>query len=169
MPEQLLGAGDIQALLLEVAEELDGDREEIVIVGGALLALHGVRDATRDVDTVWPVGEGLAAAVERVARNHDLGPKWLNDRSRSFLPATFDLAECEVLLDHPRLVVFGAPLDQVFLMKVHAGRAVDAADIEALWPRCSFGSPETAAAAYRAAYPHEAFDPHIAEWIASVI
>jgi hypothetical protein len=65
--------------------------------------------------------------------------------------------------------VLGAPLDQVFLMKVHAGRATDAADLESLWPRCSFGTPDAAATAYRAAYPHEELDPHIADWIASVI
>lgn len=169
MPEPLLDAGEIWALLLEVAEELEGERVEVVIVGGALLALNGLREATRDVDTVRGVGERLEAAVARVAERHDLAPKWLNDRSRPFLPATFVVEGCEVLLDDPRLLVLGAPLEQVFLMKVHAGRATDSADLEALWPRCSFGTPDAAAAAYRAAYPHEEPDRHMAAWIASVI
>jgi hypothetical protein len=169
VPEPLLDAEAIRALLVEVAEELDGEQIQVVVVGGALLALHGLRQATRDVDTVRAVGARLEAAVARVAVRHQLAPKWLNDRSRPFLPATFDIDDCEVLLDDPRLHVLGAPLDQVFLMKVHAGRAADAADLEVLWPRCSFGTPDTAAGAYRAAYPHEEPDPHMADWIASVI
>lgn len=169
MPEPLLDADAIWRLLLEVADELQGERVEVVIVGGALLALNGLRDATRDVDTVRSIGGRLEAAVARVAERHDLAPKWLNDRSRPFLPATFDVDDCELLLDDPRLLVLGASFDQVFLMKVHAGRATDADDLEALWPRCSFETPDEAAVAYRAAYPHEHPDPHLAEWIASVI
>jgi hypothetical protein len=56
VPEPLLDGDAIWALLLEVAEELDGERVEVVIVGGALLALNGLREATRDVDTVRSVG-----------------------------------------------------------------------------------------------------------------
>ena len=141
MPEPLLDASAIRALLLEVAEELEGERVEIVIVGGALLALNGLREATRDVDTVCAIDVRLEAAVARVAERHDLTPKWLNDRSRPFLPATFEMDDCEILLDHPKLLVLGASMDQVFLMKVHAGRAADADDLEALWPRCSFARP----------------------------
>ena len=169
VPEPLLDADAIRALLLEVAEELAGARVEVVIVGGALLALHGLRDATRDVDTVRAIDDQLEAAVARVAERHDLAPKWLNDRSRPFLPATFDAEDCEILLDHPALLVMGAPMDQVFLMKVHAGRAVDADDLVRLWPQCSFGTPDAAAVAYAAAYPHEPPDLRLADWIASVL
>ncbi len=66
-------------------------------------------------------------------------------------------------------VVLGASFDQVFIMKVHAGRATDADDLEALWPRCSFETPDEAAVAYRAAYPHEEPDPHLADWLATII
>jgi hypothetical protein len=169
VPEPLLDAATIWALLLEVAEELEGEQVVVIIVGGAQLALNGLRDATRDVDTIRSVGGRLEAAVAKVAERHDLAPKWLNDRSRPFLPVTFNVEDCEILLDDPRLLVLGAPLDQIFLMKVHAGRAADATDLEALWPRCSFGTPAAAAAAYWAAYPDDHPDPHLADWIASVI
>lgn len=64
-----------------------------------------------------------------------------------------------------RLEVIGAPLDQVFLMKVHAARAADLPDIKSLWPRSGFATPEAAAEAYQHAYPLEAPDPYLAEWI----
>jgi hypothetical protein len=54
-------------------------------------------------------------------------------------------------------------------MKVNAGRAVDTDDLEALWPHCSFGTPEAATAAYEAAYPDETPDPNLADWIAGII
>ncbi len=41
--------------------------------------------------------------------------------------------------------------------------------LEALWPRCSFETPDEAAVAYRAAYPHEEPDPHLADWLATII
>ena len=107
--------------------------------------------------------------MARVAERHELTPKWLNDRSRPFLPVTFDIEDCEVLLDDPRLLVLGASFDQVFIMKVHAGRATDADDLEALWPRCSVETPDEAGVAYRAAYPHGEPAPHLADWLATII
>ena len=73
------------------------------------------------------------------------------------------------MLNRRSLLVLGAPFDQVFLMKLQAGRAVDADDLEALWPRCSFRTPERAAAAYAEAYPDEGHDPNLANWIAGII
>jgi hypothetical protein len=162
------GAGDITALLGEVADELPagGDRR-IVVVGGALLALHGLRDATRDVDSTSAVDEALRDAVARVAARHGLAPAWLNDRAKTFLPATFAEAECEVLLDRPELTVLGAPLDQVFLMKLYASRAADVDDLEVLWEHCTFESPESAADAFHLAYPHLEHDAYLADHIRS--
>lgn len=50
-------------------------------------------------------------------------------------------------------------------MKLFAGRAADTTDLETLWPRCGFASPEAAAGAFHAAYPHLEHDPHLADWI----
>ena len=73
---------------------------------------------------------------------------WLNDSAAAFLPATFELTDCEVLIEGPTLRVLGAPFDQVFVMELYASRATDTEDLEALWPYCSFGSPEAAAEAF---------------------
>lgn len=144
-------------------------RRRLVVVGGALLAWHGLRYATRDVDSVERLDEVLKIAVERVAARHDLAPRWINDAAAQFLPAGFDLAGSTVVLDHPQLLVLGPSLDQVFMMKLFAGRAVDSDDLRQLWPRTSFGTAAAAAAAFEAAYPHEDPDPHLAEWLDSVI
>lgn len=74
-----------------------------------------------------------------------------------------------VLLDHPALLVLGAPLEQVFLMKPFASRAADTDDLEALWPRCAFESPEEAADAFHQAYPHLEPDEHLAELIRNLV
>lgn len=170
MSDRPLDASDITALLAEVASELpDAPRRRIVVVGGALLALHGLREATRDVDSTTAVDDELRDAVGRVAARHGLAPAWLNDRARPFLPATLDEADCEVLLDRPGLTVLGAPLDQVFLMKLFASRAADVDDVEVLWEHCSYESPEEAAAAFHAAYPHLEVDEHLADHIRGLI
>jgi hypothetical protein len=57
------------------------------------------------VDTVAPIEAELADAVAAVARVHDLAPAWLNDASAPLRPQTFVQADCEVLLDRPRLLV----------------------------------------------------------------
>lgn len=53
MPERLLDAGAIERYLGEVADELphSGSQRTVIVVGGALLAWHGLREATRDVDS----------------------------------------------------------------------------------------------------------------------
>ena len=65
-------------------------RQEIVVIGGSALAALGlVSRATRDVDLVAiaeggvlrsasPLPEALREARDRVARDFDLDPNWLN-------------------------------------------------------------------------------------------
>lgn len=136
MPEPLLGAGDIERLLGEVAAELPSDRQrQIILVGGARLALAGLRSATRDVDSVARLDSEMRQAIGRVAVRNELAPAWMNDAAEPFLPAAFDIRDCTTVVDRPSLLVLAAPLDQVFLMKVFASRAADAPDLDAMWPR----------------------------------
>lgn len=170
MSDRPLGAEEITSLLHEVAGEMaDGTGQTIVMVGGALLALRGLREATRDVDTATAVDADLRDAVARVASRHDLAPQWLNDHARPFLPVTFDETACEVLIDRPGLTVLGAPLDQVFLMKLFASRATDVDDLEVLWEHCSYETPEAAAEAFHLGYPHLEVDEYLADHIRRLI
>lgn len=171
MSDQPFDAATIERYLGEVADEIpNGDPQHtVIVVGGALLAWHGLRAATRDVDSGQRLDEEVVSAVARVARRRNLAPKWLNDSAAAFLPATFEREDCAVLLERPTLRVLGLPWDQLFLMKLNASRAVDTVDMEAIWPRCSFGSPEAAVEAFYAAYPLEHPDEFLADHIRSIV
>ena len=170
MSEDLLDATAIRRYLDEVARELaTGATHEIVVVGGALLAWHGVRDATRDVDSGKRLDADVVAAVARVAARHDLAPRWLNDSAAPFLPTTFEMNDCVVLLDTPTLRVVGVSWNDLFLMKLNASRAVDTDDMTAIWPHCTFESPEAAVDAFYEAYPLENFDEFLADHIRNII
>lgn len=85
-----------------------------------------------------------AAAKRRstVAAERDLRPDWLTGNAARYVPAGLTVEICDVLCEHPNLVVPGPPADFVFLMKRFAGRAPDYDDMVALWPKCTFGTSE---------------------------
>ena len=170
MFDEPLDAAHIKQYLTEVADTLDDDQQRtLIIVGGALLAWYGLRDSTHDVDSVERIDTVLKSAVIRVAQRHDLAPAWRNDSAAAFIPWTFKSDECEMLLEHPKLVVLGMPWNQLFLMKLFASRAADTDDIEAIWPHCSFGSADAAVAAFYQAYPHAPHDEYLADHITRII
>lgn len=170
MPDPGLSAQQLHRLLAEVAQEPpDGEAQFIVIaVGGYLLAWHGLRATTHDVDSVKRLSRPLSTAAAVIARRHDLDDHLLNDSASAFVPATFDESACEILLDHERLLVLGAGFDDVFLMKLFASRTVDYDDLVALWPYCSFPSAEEATRRFYLAYPHETPDPYLASHVAGI-
>lgn len=144
-----------------------GRRHTIVVAGGALLAWHGLRDSTLDVDSVRRIDTELQDAVIHVARAHGLAPRWLNDAASGFLPRTLRESDCDVILDLPRLLVLGAPLRQVFVMKVLAAREPDRDDLVAIWPRLGC-DPEEIVAEFKEAYPAAPDDPHLIDWIRQI-
>lgn len=146
-------------------------RPAVAVVGGSFLTLHGLRDATYDVDSVERLSAPVRTAVEFVAQAQGLEPDWLNDRAAGFFPQGYP-AGAEVLFDFSKLLVVGPHPDAVFLMKVYAGgpdRLHDYDDLVLLWPRCSFASATDATRAYIEAYPHAPTDPYIESYIAEVI
>ncbi len=170
MSQAPLSGDEIRGYLAEVAEELgaDGPTRTVILVGGALLALRGFRDATHDVDTTRVLDAEIAEAVAAVAERHDLAPAWLNANAAPFLPATFDESECEMLFEASRLRVLGAPLDQIFVMKLYAGRAQDREDMISIWSHTGFTRAEAAAAVFWAAYPHSPADEFLVDFITEI-
>lgn len=170
MPDRPLTGPRILALVAEVADELpEGQpRRSILIVGGSLLAWHNLRDSTADVDSLLRLDPELREAVRRVAGRHGLAPGWLNDSAAGWRPQTLDISACELLMDHPRLLVLGAPYRDLFLMKLLAARAVDHDDLVRLWPLSGFASPVEAASEMQRAFPAEPEDRFLAEYIASI-
>lgn len=170
MSDKPLDGRAIRAILEEVAGELpaDGPVHTLVIVGGSRLALQGLRDSTVDVDSVRRLDAELQTAVRAVAARHGLNPTWLNDHSAPFAPVTLQERDCPLLLQSDRLRVLGAPLSQVFLMKLYAARARDYDDLVALWPQAGFASPEAAADAFREGFPHAPDDEYLSEFVREV-
>jgi hypothetical protein len=145
MPD-LLDRDAILDSLHDLAVELGPGRHQhvLVLVGGAQLTLHGLRPSTRDIDSARPLDVELVQAAERVAARRSLRQGWVNAGPLPWRPATLRDGDCEVIVDHPRLRVLGAPLRQVFLMKLISTRVRDSADVALLWPHSGFATPEEA-------------------------
>jgi len=165
--EFLLDGTLIRQFLVEVAELLDaaGPKVEIVVVGGSLMALHDVREATRDVDSIRALSEPLRRAAASVAQRHGLPATWLNDRAAAWWPAGLTTELCSVELEHGPLVVLAPPWRYLFVMKLEANRIADQADLRRLWPLSGFTSAEEAAALWHQAYPLHEPDPYLATYI----
>ena len=129
-PRPLTGP-DTKMLVAAVADEPDPQESRqhtVILVGGSLLAWRDLRASTVDVDSARRLDEELRRAVARVAVNNDLAPDWLNSNAAAF-PTTFEPEVCEVLFDHPRLLVFAAPLRDVFITKMCRADPNDVADM----------------------------------------
>lgn len=160
----VLDGEEIKRLVVEVANELsDYEQHVIIVVGGSLLAWHGLRETTRDIDSIRRLDEELREAVRRVGERHELAYDWLNDRSEAFAPFGFDVEACEVLLDTPQLMVLGAPFRDVFLMKLRRGDPQDLIDMRILWPYVEqeFSSADEVVEAFFKAFPIEPEDEHL--------
>ena len=165
----LLSGDQIRDLLSEVAHELDPSRAQatVLVVGGSLMALHGLRQATEDVDTSIRLDADMRAAVRVVAERRHLAIDWLNDHSATWHPHTLRLEDCVVLLEHPRLRVLGAPLPAVFLMKLNRSQPQDVVDMIALWPLVVDEFPTACAVtdSFYAAFPNEQQDDGLDNYV----
>lgn len=165
-----LQQADIRHHLQEVADELrgPGSQHVLVVVGGALLAWHGLRLSTYDIDTVTALDEELSGAVARVAGRYGRRVDWLNDNARGFTPATFEVSKCDLLFESDRLRVLGAPLDQIFVMKLYRSDAQDVEDMVRIWSLCSFESAQMAVECFESAYPQAPQDPHLIDFVQTI-
>ncbi|MDP9165115.1 MAG: DUF6036 family nucleotidyltransferase [Actinomycetota bacterium] len=170
MPDFPLDAVHILTYLAQVADRLgaEGPEHTVIVVGGSLLALRDLRDTTMDIDSVRRLDDELMAAVASVATERGLAPRWLNDHAVMFKPATLQDSDCRVELQRGRLLVLGAPLEQVFLMKLYASRAPDFDDMVTLWPHCNFASPQAVIDQYYLAYPHAEEDPYLIDHVTAI-
>ncbi len=87
----------------------------MIVVGGSLLALRGMRNATRDVDSIRPLDDELRRATHVIADPHGLAANWLTDHAAPWAPATMNIDDCEVVVEQPGLRVLAAPLRDVRL------------------------------------------------------
>ena len=166
-----LSGAQIRRYLGEVARSMGpgGPQHTLILVGGSLLAWHGLRETTLDVDSVRRLDAELSAAAALVAKRNGLAQRWLNSGAQPFAPVTLEESECEVLAEYPRLKLLGAPWAQIFVMKLYAGREQDREDLAAIWPRTGFTSAGDAARMFRQAYPHAPDDEFLSTYIETVV
>ena len=150
------------------------ERVDVVVVGGAALAIGRYRDrSTVDVDTVTRLDEELRAAIAVVAKNAtdgiELTDHWINDDARPWSPVGMDRGQCEPCYEGRALTVLLPHAKWLFLMKLNRALLVDLHDMRALWPHTGFTDADAAAAAFRDAYPGEQDDPHMASFIQSEV
>jgi hypothetical protein len=165
-----LDGAEIQGLIAEVAGRLapSGEQHILVVVGGSLLAWQGLRETTEDVDSVHHIPAELRGVIQAIAVQRDLRLDWLNDNARWFIPVTFRLDSCDVLFEHPRLRVLGAPLRDVFIMKMYRANEADRGDMVRIWPRLDFTAAQDVVDAYYTAYPHVESDPYLSEFVVAI-
>lgn len=166
-----LGNRDVlEALFDELGRELDalGTAAEIVMVGGSWLLWHGRRTATWDVDSARRLSDHLTIASRHVASRHDLAEDWVNDGAAMFWPADADYADCTTVHISGGLTVKIPPAEVMFVMKLYRANAQDHEDMVSLWQHCSFADPDSAAEAFRRAYPHAPDDEFLSNYIAEI-
>jgi hypothetical protein len=162
----LLNRDTILAYLQELSAALElGVRHHIVLAGGSFLALHNLRAATRDIDSLTKLDPDLRDTAARVGARHDLAPHWLNDDASMFAPQGLREDMCSPVVDTPTLLVLEPPARFVFAMKLYSLRAADTADLPSLWPLTGFDTAEEAVAFMERCYPHSEPDPHLAEFL----
>ncbi len=153
------------AALDRVMAERGLPQQRLVVVGGSYLALEGLRESTRDVDTVTRLDEQLRPAIAEVGAELGLDAAWLNDSSVAFRPAGLADDDCGIAFEGTALVVLVPSPDWIFLMKLNAGRFVDRPDMVRLWRLTGFASPQAAVDRYWDAYPAAADDQFLVTYV----
>ncbi len=165
----LLDGTEIRRLLEGVAAALigPGDCHTVIVVGGSLLAWHGLRETTADVDSIRPIDNELREAVREVATRNGLAVDWLNDSAAAFAPVTLVLDSCHVLFEHGRLRVLGASFRDVFLMKLRRAFPQDLDDMRVVWPLVvpGFRSAKDLVETFHEAFPLEQQDEYLAQFV----
>ena len=163
MSEGPLTAEDIRRLFGELAAELDADgvRAELFLVGGAAIALcFDGRRTTRDLDAVFAPTTAVRQAAAAVAGREGLGPEWLNDAVKGFLPGP-DPAAVRYF-EAPGLLVDVASPEYLLAMKLFSSRVeVDADDIALLYRELGFRSVEEGLQLVERSYPGRPIAPRV--------
>ena len=146
---------EIEQLLFELSHEIEaeGVRGELLLVGGAAMALaYATRRSTADLDAVFEPKVAIYAAAARVGARHGLDDGWLNDAVKGFLPGPDPNAT--VFFDRPGLVVRIASARYLLAMKLLASRVErDEDDIRVLLRLCNIVEPTEALAVVADLYP----------------
>lgn len=123
-----LNRGDMIELLKKVDAELlpkrnnKNERFKIILVGGAVMVLYGLRDASMDLDAYWRARR-IQKALDDVARKNNLRSNWFNRdfrKSPSYTDAIYE--NCRIVLRFDCCDFYAATDELMLCMKLIAGR-----------------------------------------------
>ncbi len=131
LPRQVLTGHRLRSLFAEVDAEIthDGPAVDVVICGGAALALHWDERATHDVDALGEFPRRLVTAIRAVGERHGLDQDWFNSAAARLSPRGL---QTEQVYEGRTLKVLAATRPHLLAMKAFAARATDIPDIEGL-------------------------------------
>ncbi len=154
---------EIEARLRDLATELEarGVRGELLVVGGAAMALASSRHrSTDDLDAVFEPKSVIYAAARAVAEEHALDPGWLDDAVKGLLAGPDPNAT--VFFDRPGLVVRIASARYLLAMKLLASRVErDEDDIAPLLRLSNVTEPQEALDLVADLYPKSVIPPKV--------
>ena len=141
LAHRVLDGDRLRNLLAEVDEEigLQGPPVDVVICGGAALALRWDGRATTDVDALGKLPRQFVGAMHIVASRHGLRHDWFNDAASVFRPEGL---ETETVYKGDNLNVQAATRPYLLAMKAYAARLKDVDDIERLMAELGVTSSE---------------------------
>lgn len=163
-------ADRIRHLLGAIADEMgDGPPVELIVSGGAYMALHGIRESTQDIDSATALDSEIAAAAHRVSQRLGMPGHTLNSNAKAFTSSADLYTGRTVLFQQGRLIVCGPSPETVLLLKLRASRPQrDEHDIINLFPLCNFASISEIADRYAEAFPEEPHDEFLPSHIAKL-
>ncbi len=144
-----LTPGDLTAdqmlfLVRELNDELVGmstitDAVELVVVGGAMIAVTWTARGSADIDSIIRLSDDIKVAIANVARKHPgLSSDWLNDHAAAFR-LRMD-PEGTLWYEGDRLLIYLASPFYVLVMKLFSARtsptAADVDDVALLMREC---------------------------------
>jgi hypothetical protein len=161
----MLTRARILSLLGELNDELcsGGIRGDVFIVGGAAMTVaYDARPSTRDVDGIWHPSTEVRAAAARVAGRHDdVGPDWLNDGVKGFLPGD-DRGQSRVVYEGDCLTVSAASPEYLLATKLLASRVSrDEEDILTLYRLCGLTTVTQGLDLLERYYPGRPIEPKV--------
>lgn len=137
LPHQVLDGDRLRELFSEVDAFVDpeGAPVDVVICGGAALALRWDDRSTIDVDSLDQFPSALVGAIHTVGARNGLKTDWFNEAASVFRPEGL---QTETVYQGQRLRVLAATRPYLLAMKVYAARPDDVEDIERLMRELGF-------------------------------
>lgn len=146
--------------LIAVELERAGVRGEVLIAGGAVMALeYDATRVTRDVDGLVTAEHGaVMRAAEQVAARLHLPRGWLNEGVSVYLSTQPDPGRHQVF-DHPNLAVLAVSEQHLIALKARAARAQDLADLHVLARTAGLTTAEEVVAIVATFFPDDPLSP----------